>query len=118
MPATPMVISVNCENPDNAWEFVSFYCGPDGQRLRMEGQGNAVPTIDGLEDIVLTGHPANSQAFLDAVDIAFLYPQAENTHPGLTDALIAEIDAMLAGDQDPVATVSNMQLQAEELLAE
>ena len=118
MPATPMVISVNCENPDNAWEFVSFYCGAEGQRLRMEGQGNAVPTIDGLEDIVLTGHPANSQAFLDAVDIAFLYPQAENTHPGLTDALITEIDAMLAGDQDSATTVSNMQLQAEELLAE
>ena len=118
MPATPMVVSVNCEAPDNAWEFVSFYCGAEGQRIRMEGQGNAVPTIDGLEDIVLTGHPENAQAFLDAVDIAFLYPQAENTHPGLTDALIAEIDAMLAGDQDSETTVQNMQAAAEELLAE
>ena len=118
MPATPMVISVNCKNPDNAWEFVSFYCGAEGQRLRMEGQGNAVPTIKGLEDIVLTGEPEHAQVFLDAVDTAFLYPQMENTHPGLTDALTAEIDAMLAGDQDAATTVSNMQAQAESILSE
>ena len=84
----------------------------------MEGQGNAVPTIKGLEDIVLTGEPEHAQVFLDAVDTAFLYPQMENTHPGLTDALTAEIDAMLAGDQDAATTVSNMQAQAESILSE
>ena len=118
MPATPMVMNINSPNPDNAWEFISYYCGAEGQRIRMEGQGNAVPTIDGLEDIVLTETPANSQAFLDARDIAFLYPQVENTHPGLTDALTGEIESMLVGDQDAATTVKNMQAAAEEILAE
>lgn len=113
MPATPMVMNSGTKHPDNAWEFISFYCGAEGQRLRMEGQGNAVPTIAGLEDIVLTGTPANSQAFLDAQAVAFLYPQVETLHPGLTDILIGEIDKMLAGDQDAAATVANMQTLAQ-----
>ena len=116
MPATPMVMNASTKHPENVWEFISFYCGAEGQRLRMEGQGNAVPTIDGLEDIVLTGRPANSQAFLDARDLAFLYPQVETLNPGLTDALMAEIEKMLVGDQDAVTTVANMQKQAEGML--
>lgn len=117
MPATPMVMNAATANPDNVWEFISFYCGAEGQRLRMDGQGNAVPTVSGLEDIVLTGKPANSQAFLDAVDIAFLYPQQETLHPGLTDALTGEVEKMLVGDQDADTTVANMQAAAQEMLS-
>lgn len=118
MPATPMVMNTKAENPDNVWEFIAFYCGEKGQRIRMEGQGNAVPTIDGLEDIVLTGTPEHAQVFLDAVDISFLYPQVEALHPGLTDILTGEIEKMLAGDQDAATTVKNMQDQAQEMLNE
>lgn len=117
MPATPMVMNAATTNPDNVWEFISFYSGAEGQRLRMDGQGNAVPTVPGLEDIVLTGNPANSQAFLDAVDIAFLYPQQETLHPGLTDALTGEVEKMLVGDQDADTTVANMQAAAQEMLS-
>ena len=109
MPATPMVMNAGTKNPDNVWEFISFYCGAEGQRIRMEGQGNAVPTVPGLEDIVLTGTPEDAQVFLDAVDIAFLYPQNETLHPGLTDILCGEVEKMLVGDQDPATTAANMQ---------
>lgn len=116
MPATPMVMNAGTENADAVWEFMAFYCGKEGQNLRMEGQGNAVPTIEGLEDIVLTGTPEHAQVFLDVVDIAFLYPQVENLNPGLTDILTGEIEAMLVGDQDAEATVKNMQEKAQELI--
>lgn len=118
MPATPMVMNVASAYPDNVWEFISFYCGAEGQRLRMEGQGNAVPTVPGLDDIVLTGKPANARVFLDAVNVAFLYPQQETLHPGLTDALTGEVEKMLVGDQDADTTVANMQAVAEKLLSE
>ncbi len=118
MPSSPMVINKNTENPEAVWEFISFYCGEEGQRIRMEGQGNAVPTIDGLEDIVLTGEPEHAQYFLDAVDISFTYPSAEATHPGLTDTLNEEVEKMLVGEQDVATTQENLQSAAMEALAE
>ena len=84
----------------------------------MEGQGNAVPTIDGLEDIVLTGEPEHAQYFLDAVDISFTYPSAEATHPGLTDTLNEEVEKMLVGEQDVATTQENLQSAAMEALTE
>lgn len=118
MPATPMVMNAKTKNPDNVWEFISFYCGAEGQRIRMDGQGNAVPTVPGLEDIVLTGTPEDAQIFLDAVEISFLYPQMETLHPGLTDILTGEVEKMLVGDQDAAAAVKNMQELAQARLDE
>lgn len=116
MPATPMVINKETAHPDEVWEFVSYYCGGTGQQLRMEGAGNAVPTIDGLEEIVLTGEPEHAQYFLDAVDISFLYPQAEALHPGLTDSITGEVDKLLVGEQDLDTTLANIIKKAEEAL--
>ena len=118
MPATPMVINKNTKNPEAVWEFVSYYCGKDGQKIRMEGQGNAVPTVDGLSDIVLTGTPEHAQYFLDAVDPALVYPKAEATHPGLTDSMMEEAEKMLVGEQDSVQTLQNMNAVIDEALNE
>lgn len=108
MPASPLVINKKTTNPDAAWEFVSYYCGQSGQRLRMEGAGNAVPTIDGLDDIVVTGEPEHAQYFLDAVDISFLYPMAETLNPGLTDSITEEVEKLLTGLQDVDETLKNI----------
>lgn len=116
MPATPMVINKNTENPDAVWEFVSYYCGKDGQQIRMEGQGNAVPTVDGLSDIVLTGTPEHAQYFLDAVDTALVYPKAEATHPGLTDSITEEAEKMLVGEQDAAQALENINAAVDEAL--
>ena len=118
MPATPMVINKNTKNADAVWEFVSFYCGKDGQKIRMEGQGNAVPTVDGLSDIVLTGTPEHAQYFLDAVDQALVYPKAEAIHPGLTDEITAEAEKMLVGEQDVNEAIENMNAAIEKALSE
>lgn len=116
MPATPMVIHKNTAHPDAVWEFVSYYCGRAGQQLRMEGQGNAVPTMDGLEDIVLTGSPEHAQTFLDAVDIAYVYPKAEALHPGMTDSIMSEVEKLLVGEQGVEQAMENIdQVVKEEL---
>lgn len=108
MPATPMVINKNAANPDAVWEFISFYCNGSGQRLRMEGAGNAVPTIKGLDDIVLSGTPKHAQYFLDAVPNAFLYPKIETLKPGLSDAITDEVEKMLSNEQDVNVTLENI----------
>lgn len=118
MPATPMVINKNTKHADAVWEFVSFYCGKEGQKIRMEGQGNAVPTVDGLSEIVLTGTPEHAQYFLDAVDQALVYPKAEAVHPGLTDEITAEAEKMLVGEQDVDQAIENMNAAIEKALSE
>ncbi len=118
MPATPMVINKNTKNADAVWEFVSFYCGEKGQKVRMEGQGNAVPTVQGLSDIVLTGTPKHAQYFLDAIDQALVYPKAEAIHPGLTDEITAEAEKMLVGEQDVDQAIEKMNEAIEKALSE
>lgn len=117
VPSTPMVINAASQNPDNTWEFISFYCGAAGQEIRMADSGNAVPTIPGLESIVLTGTPEHAQYFLDARDHSFAYPREEATHPGLSDSYSDEIEMMLAGEQDVDTTLANMQAAADKALA-
>lgn len=108
MPATPLVINKKTADPDAVWEFVSFYCGEQGQNIRMEGQGNAVPTVDGLDEIVLTGTPEHAQNFLDAVDMALVYPKAEALHPGMTDSITGQVEKLLVGEQDVEQTLANI----------
>lgn len=116
MPATPLVINKKAANPDAVWEFVSFYCNGSGQRLRMEGAGNAVPTIAGLDDIVLSGKPEHAQYFLDAVPNAFLYPKIETLKPGLTEAVTDEVEKMLGKEQDVETTLANINKVVKEKL--
>lgn len=118
MPATPMVINKNTKNADAVWEFVSFYCGEEGQKVRMEGQGNAVPTVEGLSEIVLTGTPEHAQYFLDSVERALVYPKAEAIHPGLTDEITAEAEKMLVGEQDVDQSIENINAAIEKALNE
>lgn len=117
MPATPLVINKKTASPDAVWEFVSYYCGQTGQRIRMEGMGNAVPTVDGLDDIVLTGEPEHAQYFLDAVDISFLYPIAETLNPGLTDSVTDEVEKLLVGEQDVDEAIKNINEVVNEKLS-
>lgn len=109
MPATPMVINKATKNADAVWEFVSYYCGTNGQNLRMEGAGNAVPTVNNLDEIVLTGTPENAQYFLDAKKTAMMYPQTEALHPGLTDTITGEVEKLLVNEQDLDTAVENIE---------
>ena len=40
------------ENIAATWEWVKFFCGKEGQTFRLSGDGNAVPSFKGLEDII------------------------------------------------------------------
>ena len=53
--------------------------------FRLEGGGNAVPSIKGADDVVLEGgYPAHAQTFLDMRDIGFEDYAAEAVVPGLS----------------------------------
>lgn len=111
--ASYLAINKASKNADAAWAFFQEFVGVEGQTFRLQGGGNAVPSVKGADSVVLDGYPAHAQAMLDARDIGFAAPVAEGIHPGLSgdisnalhelyigkatfDATIAAIDSLVA----------------------
>lgn len=116
MPSTPLVINKDAKHPDAVWQFMSFYCGKPGQEIRVKDGGNAVPTVPGLDSLVLSGVPEHGQYFLDAVQLSFAYPDVEAVHPRLTDAIMDEAEKMMVGEQSPAETAAAMKQVADSII--
>ena len=70
-----MSVNTGAKNRDAALVFLSRYCNADGQRARLSGGGNAVPSMAGLDEIVLEGgQPANAQYFTQVAAKAYAVP--------------------------------------------
>lgn len=56
--------------------FLSRYCNADGQKARLSGGGNAVPSMAGLDDIVLEGGvPENAKYFTEVASKGYAIPE-------------------------------------------
>lgn len=82
-----MAINKKSEFPNETFDFVTNFVSAEGQRFRLQGGGNAVPSVQEeiAEEVVLEGNlPEHAQYFLDARDIGFALFPAEATTPALT----------------------------------
>jgi len=83
------------ENPDQAFEFYTHFVSPEGQEGRLDTGGNAVPSIEGVEQVVIDDdQPEHRQYFLDARDVGYGPLAEEAGTPGLStevDDLFAEL---------------------------
>jgi multiple sugar transport system substrate-binding protein len=70
-------MSVNGKAKDQATalKFVADYCGTEGQKYRLSGGGNAVPSIPGLDDIVTEGNdPPHGAYFAEVAAKGYAVP--------------------------------------------
>jgi multiple sugar transport system substrate-binding protein len=75
-------------DPDTAFEFYTHFVSPEGQQERLNEGGNAVPSIEGAEDVVLDDSlPEHKQYFLDARDVGYGPMREEAGTPGLSTEL-------------------------------
>ncbi len=79
-----MVQNAKAANPDAAFAMLTDFVSPEGQAFRLQGGGNAVPSVSGADQVVSEGNlPPNWQAFLDAREIGYaVWPGLAN-YPGL-----------------------------------
>ena len=57
-------------------QFMSRFVNADGQTARLSGGGNAVPSMAGLDDIVLEGGlPANGKIFTEVAAKGYAIPE-------------------------------------------
>ncbi|WP_040282484.1 extracellular solute-binding protein [Tessaracoccus massiliensis] len=89
--ASYLAINAKAADPEAALTFFSSFLDADGQRLRLEGQGNAVPSISGADDIVTDGgYPAHAQTMLDMRDIGYSNYATEAAVPDLSNQISVE----------------------------
>lgn len=82
------VINQATKHPDEAFEFYTYYVSPEGQKGRLSTGGNAVPSIKGVEDVVLSDPlPEHKQYFIDARNVGYGPLREEAGTPGLSNAL-------------------------------
>ena len=87
------MMNATTENPDEAFAFYTHFVSPDGQEARLDTGGNAVPSIEGVEEVVIADdQPEHRQYFLDARDVGYGPLAEEAGTPGLS----TEIDDLFS----------------------
>jgi multiple sugar transport system substrate-binding protein len=61
-----MVMNKSAKNKQAVWEFVEYFNGKEGQTFRLQGNGNAVPSIFGIDEVVTSDtKPEHSEYFIN-----------------------------------------------------
>ncbi|MGD7732890.1 extracellular solute-binding protein [Propionibacteriaceae bacterium G57] len=89
--ASYLAINAKTKDAKAALTFFSSFLNAEGQKLRLEGSGNAVPSIKGADDIVLADkYPAHAQTMLDMRDNGYSNYPAEAAIPDLSNAIAVD----------------------------
>ena len=101
-----LAINGKTKATDAAFTFWTEFLSAEGQVFRLQGGGNAVPSIKGADEVVLEdGYPAHAQTFLDMRDIGFEDYAAEAVVPGLSTDVSDLFLALYEGKADAQGTL-------------
>ncbi len=71
-----MSVQTGAKDKQAALMFFGRFVNKDGQKARLSGGGNAVPSMAGLDDVVLEGGlPANAKYFTEAAAKGYAVPE-------------------------------------------
>ncbi|MCD2442884.1 sugar ABC transporter substrate-binding protein [Agromyces sp. SYSU K20354] len=104
--ASYLAINGRTDASEAAFTFWTEFLSAEGQTFRLEGGGNAVPSIQGADDVVLEAdYPAHAQTFLDMRDIGFANHPGEAAVPGLSTDISDLFLALYDGKADAQGTL-------------
>ncbi|HEY0189370.1 MAG TPA: sugar ABC transporter substrate-binding protein [Cellulomonas sp.] len=87
-----LAINKDAEDADAAYTFFSEFLSADGQTLRLSDNGNALPSISGIDDIVTeSGTPAHVASLIEMRDLGFTNFPTEAAVPGLSASISTDI---------------------------
>ena len=71
-----MGVNAKAKDPEAAQKFLGNFVNAEGQKYRLSGGGNAVPSVPGLDEIVLEGNdPPNAKWFIDIAKAGYATPK-------------------------------------------
>lgn len=105
-----MVLNKSSKAQKEAYQFLSEFVSKEGQMFRLQGGGNAVPSVGGADQVVLEGNlPEHAKYFLDAREIGYALTPFEAGVPGLSKIITDEMEALWLKDgklDDTLKTLS------------
>lgn len=94
-----IAVNANADNPEGALAFVANYVSQEGQKARLSGGGNAVPSIAGLENVVTEdGVPEHAHFFNDIAAHATTLPLSVTANAKVASEYQNVADKLLKDD--------------------
>ncbi|WP_211748941.1 sugar ABC transporter substrate-binding protein [Paenibacillus sp. Marseille-Q4541] len=119
IPTAYLVLNKTSKNKEAAYQFFSEFVSKEGQQFRLQGGGNAVPSVQGVDDVVLEGNlPEHAQLFLDARDIGYALTPHEAGIPGLTQDIASKFEALWLRNEPLEASLTGIQDMANKKIEE
>ncbi|MFV0453295.1 MAG: hypothetical protein ACK5LS_13830, partial [Propioniciclava sp.] len=113
--ASYLAINKDSANADAAFLFWSEFLNADGQKFRLSGGGNAVPSVQGADDVVgEDDYPMHWRTFLDMRDTGFANYAAEAKVPGMSSDVSDLFLKLYEGKADAQGTLDAVAAMAEE----
>ena len=96
-------VNANTKSQAKALEFLANFVNAEGQKFRLSDGGNAVPSVKGLDEIVIEDNePAHGKLFNDVAAQGYAVPPAIAGNPTVLTELPLLVDKMLkAGNETP-----------------
>ncbi|MCZ8515336.1 sugar ABC transporter substrate-binding protein [Paenibacillus filicis] len=114
-----MVLNKNTKYPKEAYQFLSEFVSKEGQIFRLQGGGNAVPSVEGADQVVLEGNlPEHAKYFLDVRSNGYALTPFEAGVPGLSKVITDEMEALWLKDGKLDETLKTLGVKANQKIAE
>lgn len=115
-----MVINKKTKLMSQAFDFLTNFVSPQGQTFRLQGGGNAVPSIESAatEKVVTDGNdPAHAQYLIDTRNAGYgLYP-AEGFAAGLSTDIQTAMDPVFLQGKDVKTALAGVATMADPRIA-
>ncbi|NGP45350.1 sugar ABC transporter substrate-binding protein [Bacillaceae bacterium SIJ1] len=97
-------VNKNTKHPEATKKFVSFYTSVRGQEVRLADNGNAIPAVNSLEDIVEGSPPEHSEYLIEGLNKGKVL-EDEARIPSLTVELTDIYELMFIQERSVEATL-------------
>ncbi len=96
-----MSVNTKAKDKQAALMFLGRYVNKEGQRFRLSGGGNAVPSIAGLPEVVTEGNiPEHAAYFEEAAKVGYAIPLKIAPNATVATNLETTIDKIIKGGAD------------------
>jgi len=113
-----MSVAKDSKNVEEAMKFMSYYTSAEGQKARLTGNGNAVPSVNGVDELITDDAiPEHAEYLIDAREIGIVEDKQVQI-PGLEKELRDITELMYLGKQDADKTIAEVSKKAKEMIAE
>jgi len=109
-------INKNSKHPKEAWEFLKFMTGAEGQTISATAGGNA-PTLLSLydnADVQKASPLFANKDFVNGISAAVPRPTSPN-YPKISDIIQIEVSRAIAGEQSAEDAVKNMETKIKDV---